>query len=326
MTNLYDILQVSQNCTPEELKKAYKKLAILHHPDKGGDAVKFKEINNAYSILSDPEKRSKYDRYGDAEAEPNIFEQMFGFGSCPEPREKKRRTIIHTIQITNKEAYYGEIKNLKIVLNKKCMTCVAMCQVCQGQGQINELHRMGPFTTMSSRPCNQCGGSGQCVRGNIRCNTCYGKGEYQEEKKIEINIPSGVDSGKQIFIEGCGEQPHSQNEIAGDLIIEIKVIPDPIFERKGLDLIYKQTITFRDALLGKTLNIPLYNGLHTMDIAEFGVIEPNKDYIINGKGMKGGNLILRFIVKYPRKEISSECKKEFEEIFRKYETELISSK
>jgi DnaJ-class molecular chaperone len=319
---LYDILQVPQNCSPDELKKAYKKLAITHHPDKGGDATKFKEINNAYSILSDPEKRAKYDRYGDAEAEPNIFDQMFGFGR-QEERERKRRTVVHTIQITNKEAYYGEIKNLKIVLNKKCMSCIALCQLCQGQGQINELHRMGPFTTMSSRPCNKCCGSGQCVNASNTCSTCKGKGEYQEERKIEVAIPASVDSGKQIFVEGCGEQAQTPNEIAGDLLLEIKVIPDPIFERNGLDLIYKQTISFRDSVLGKTLNIPLYDGLYTMDIAELGIIEPNKKYIIKGKGMKNGNLLLVFTIKYPRSVISNECKNEFEKFFMKYSNDFL---
>lgn len=314
---LYDILEVSKNCSIDELKRSYKKLAILHHPDKGGDATKFKEINNAYSILSNTEKRAKYDRYGDAEAEPNIFEQMFGTGYS-EPRDRKRRTIIHIIQITNKEAYHGETKTLKIVLNKKCMSCISTCQLCQGQGQINEMHRMGPFTTMSSRPCNKCHGSGRCVNANSSCVVCKGNGEYHEERKIEIVIPAGVDNGKQIFVEGCGEQAHSPNEISGDLILEIKIIPDPIFERDGLDLIYKQTIHFRDSMLGKFLNIPLYDGLYTMDIAELGIIEPNKKYVIEGKGMKGGNLLLIFTIKYPRSAISIECKNDIEKLFNKH--------
>ena len=315
---LYDTLNVPRNCSIDELKKAYKKLAIEHHPDKGGDADKFKEISNAYSILSDPEKKAKYDHFGDESdnMQANIFEHMFG--GREQHRERKRRTVVHTIQITNKEAYYGELKTLKIMLTKKCMDCLQMCQMCQGQGQINELHRMGPFTTMSSRPCHKCNGMGKCISGKSGCVICKGNGEYQEERKIEITIPVGVENGKQIIIEGCGEQAQVSNEIAGDLILEISIIPDPIFERQGLDLIYRQTVSFRESILGKILNVPLYDGLHTTDIAEHGIIEPNKKYIIKGKGMKTGNLILIFQVKYPSPSLSIECKNEFESLFNKF--------
>jgi molecular chaperone DnaJ len=178
---------------------------------------------------------------------------------------------------------------------------------------------MGPFTTMTSRPCHKCSGIGQCVIGKHGCTICKGKGEYHDEKKIEVVIPVGVDTGKQIVVEGCGEQAQSANEIAGDLILEIKVLPDPIFERQGLDLIYRQTFSFKESILGKILNVPLYDGLYTVDIGEHGIIQPNKKYVINGKGMKDGNLILIFQVKYPSNTcLSIECKNEFEALFSKF--------
>lgn len=310
--SLYEVLNVSRNCSIDDLKKAYKKLAFEHHPDKGGDANKFKEINNAYSILSNPEERAKYDN-----PTQNIFEHMFG-SSREYSFNRKCRTVIHIIQITNKEAYYGDMKVLKIMLSKKCMQCTQLCNQCQGKGQINELQRMGPFATMTSRPCNKCNGTGQCIVGKPSCEICKGNGEYQEERKIEITIPVGVENGKQIVIEGCGEQIQSPTDVPGDLILEIKIIPDLIFERKGLDLIYRQTITFRESILGKTLNVPLYDGLYTLDISELGIIEPNKKYEIKGKGMKNGNLILLFQVKYPSVPLSIECKNEFGSLFTKF--------
>ena len=310
-SHLYDILNVSPNCSMDELKKAYKKLAFEHHPDKGGDANKFKEINNAYSILSDPEKRAANQNPG-----INIFEHMFG--QHHHMFNRKRRTILHAIQITNKEAYYGDVKTLKIMLAKKCMTCIQMCDLCQGQGQINELQRMGPFATMTSRPCHKCSGVGQCIVGKASCSICKGKGEYQDERKIEIVIPESVENGKQIIIEGYGEQVQSPHDVPGDLVLEIKIIPDPIFERKGVDLVYRQTLTFKESILGKTLNIPLYDGLYTFDVSELGIIEPNKQYEIKGKGMKNGNLILLFQVKYPLVPLTNECKNEFGALFSKF--------
>jgi molecular chaperone DnaJ len=254
--------------------------------------------------------------FGENGPVPNIFEHMFG--AREQTFTKKRRTVVHSIQITNKEAYYGDTKTLKIMLSKKCMTCIQLCQLCQGQGQINELQRMGPFATMTSRTCNKCSGMGQCIVGRPSCNICKGRGEYQEERKIEVTIPMSVENGKQIVIEGCGEQMQSPNDVAGDLILEIKIIPDPIFERKGLDLIYRQTITFKESILGKTLNVPLYDGLYTFDIAEFGIIEPNKKYEIKGKGMKNGDLILLFQVKYPTSQLTIECKNDFRSLFTKF--------
>lgn len=298
-TNLYNVLNLSPNCSIEEIKKNYKKLAVEHHPDKGGEENKFKEISNAYSILSDPQKRAEYDSHV----------VMY---------QKRCRNVVHVIQITNKEAYYGEIKTLKVMLAKKCMTCCQMCQMCQGQGQINHLQRIGPFTTMSTHTCDRCNGSGKCVVGKPSCSICKGKGEYQDERRVEIVIPVSVENGKQIIVQGYGEQIQAPHDIPGDLILQIRIIPDPIFERNGLDLIYRQTITFKDSILGKTLNVPLYDGLYTMDIAELGIIEPNKRYEIKGKGMKTGNLILLFQVKYPTVPLTIECKNEFDALFKRY--------
>lgn len=350
---LYDILGVPRGCTPEELKKAYKKLAMEHHPDKGGDAEKFKQISHAYDVLSDQDKRQRYDQLGDEGYEmggsggsgpafdPNsIFEQFFGrggMGGFPgffgadmfgghgggRPAPKKCRNLQHVIQLSNRDAYFGAHKVLRVTLHKKCMRCMETCFACQGQGQINELQRAGPFTTVTTRPCDTCRGSGQCVKGKSSCSECSGKGEYTEEKKIDLHIPMGVETGKQIVFPGFGEQPQHPGDVPGDLVFEVLVNLDSTFERKGLDLVYKQTISFSESVLGKTVHVPLYDGVYTLHTGTLGIVQPNKPYTISGKGMKTekqtGNLILQFQVIYPTKPLSEECKQELEPIFKKYD-------
>jgi|Laugresbdmm110sd_1035091.scaffolds.fasta_scaffold00005_42 DnaJ-class molecular chaperone len=349
---LYDVLGVSMNCTPEELKKSYKKLAIQHHPDKGGDSEKFKEIAHAYDVLSDSEKKQRYDQLGDEAYEmgganngpsfdPNsIFEQFFGgrgggmpgffggdfFGGMHghgRPSPKKCRNLQHVVQMTNRDAYFGGHKVLKVTLHKKCMRCMETCFACQGQGQINELQRVGPFTTVASRPCDACRGTGQAVKGKSSCTECSGKGDYTEEKKIDLHIPIGTETGKQVVFPGYGEQPQHPGDLPGDLIFEMLVNLDTTFERKGLDLIYKQMLSFTESILGKKIDVPLYDGIYTVHTSEFGIIQPNKQYTISNKGMKTekqtGNLIIVFQVVYPTKQLSEECKQEMNTLFKKYD-------
>lgn len=338
---LYEVLGVSQKCSSEDIKKAYKKMAIIHHPDKGGDVDKFKEIGNAYSVLSDNQKRNAYDQLGDENyarhesggggGSPfdanNIFEQFFGgnghpFFNMEQPR-RKCRDVQHVIQISNKEAYFGTRKNLKITINKKCMDCIDLCVKCQGQGQINELQRMGPFTTMNSRTCDRCRGMGQCVKGKDTCLKCNGRGDYSDEKLIELNIPMGAETGTRIVFEGYGEQPQVPNTQPGDLIFEILVALDTTFERSGINLVYKPTISFVQSIVGTTITVPLYDEQYVFDTAAtFGVIVPNKDYVIKHKGMKRdkeiGALILRFTIVYPSSPLSDECKNELKRVFEKH--------
>lgn len=343
--NLYSILGVNKECSKDDLKKAYKKLAIKYHPDKGGDENKFKEVSEAYQILSDDEKREMYNNVGDEglqqglsnnTVDPNdIFEQFFGGrGGFPfdifgmnnmhnnHNQRKKCRNIHHVISITNKEAYFGMEKTVKIKLSKKCMTCISTCNQCQGSGQINKMQRMGPFTTIATASCNKCSGSGKSFINNISCKKCNGKIDIQEEKIIKIEIPIGVETGNKIIIGECGEQPQTPNDIPGDLIFEILVKIDNNFERKGLDLIFKESISFKESIIGKNIIIPLYNEELNIDTSSFGIIQPNKEYIIENKGMKSlnkiGNLIILFEIKYPDKKLDKNIKDEFDNIFKKY--------
>jgi len=149
-----------------------------------------------------------------------------------------------------------------------------------------------------------CNGSGSCVKGKRDCSECRGKGEYSEDKKVELTIPMGVETGATVLIAGFGEQPQQPNDVPGDLLFEFLVQMDPVFERKELDLTYRSTITFMESIVGKEIEVPMYDGPVRVDTATLGVIQPNKVYTIPGKGMKTeggkrGALHLIFKVTYP---------------------------
>lgn len=340
---LYETLNLEKGCSNDEIKKAYRKLAMAHHPDKGGDPDTFKAVNHAYSVLGDAEKRAKYDMLGDGRYDDNsqhdinptnIFEHFFGraggngfFSSMSggfRQEIRRCRDVQHVIQISNKEAFFGGSRHLKATVRKRCLECMTTCIVCQGQGQINEIQRMGPFTTMTSRSCEKCEGTGQQMKGKKTCSICSGKCDYAEENKLELHIPVGVETGHRVVFKGLGEQPHTRGSIAGDLIFEVKVIPDSVFERVGLDLIYKQQLTFLESIVGKDIEVPLYDEVYKFNTHKFGIIEPNKQYKISGKGMKTdsdnkkGDLVLVFQIKYPDKELTDEFKNKIREVFEKH--------
>lgn len=340
----YDILGISRDASKEDIKKAYKRMAIQHHPDKGGDPEKFKELARAYEVLSDDDKKRKYDQLGDEGFEQmpdmgmsggvdphSIFEQFFGGGGGfnpffggdpfmrhqrPEQMRRKARNVQHVIQISNQDAYFGTQKVLKISIQKRCFKCLKTCDNCQGKGQVNTMQRMGPFTTMVTQPCHMCHGTGKVSSNNSSCSCCKGKGDYTEEKIIELKIPMGVEMGHNIVFNGLGEQPQLENDIPGDLIFEVFVQPDPSFERSGMDLIYKSTLTFQESILGKKIKIPHYEEPFEIDLGDYGIIQPNKSYIIQQKGMKTshkkGNLILKFNITYPNQVLSQDLKNKLE--------------
>jgi molecular chaperone DnaJ len=178
------------------------------------------------------------------------------------------------------------------------------------------MQRMGPFTTMVTQPCHLCQGCGKISSNNSSCSCCKGKGDFTEEKIIELKIPMGVEMGHNIVFNGLGEQPQLENDIPGDLIFEVFVQPDPSFERSGLDLIYKSSLTFQESILGKKISIPHYDETFDIDIGEYGIIQTNKSYIIQNKGMKTthkkGNLILKFNITYPSTVLSQDLKNKLE--------------
>lgn len=331
---LYDVLGVPKNCSGEDLKKAYKKLAIQHHPDKGGDPDKFKEISHAYQILSNDDQRRRYDQLGDENFDrggmpsmdpSSIFEQFFGGGGMPpffggpfggmfhrnEPAHKTCRNLNHVISINLREAYSGSEKHIKITLHKRCFKCLDTCHACQGKGQINELHRMGPFTNIMTRACSTCKGSGQIAKNNNSCTECNGCGEIKTEQRLDVQIPAGVETGWQKVFTGYGEQPQTPNDTPGNLVLEIMVQPDPFFERRGSDLVYKHRMTLADSICGKIIDIQLFDETIHVNTREWGIVQPGKEYSIPEKGMpnqhkKRGNLIILFSIDYPSRVLTDE--------------------
>lgn len=335
----YDVLGVSQDASAEEIKKAYRKLAIQYHPDKGGDQEKFKEVSNAYSILSDDEKRRRYDQVGDEGFREggmedggvgmnphDLFEQLFrgagggfpfhfDFGFDPHVQQRgpsKRKDHLHHIKIALADAYHGCTKTLRVGLKKPCAYCRSQCYTCQGRGSITDMRRMGFMTQMVSRPCDRCNATGAICKG---CDSCGKSGFTTEEKKLEAKIPPGVQSGHRFVIPGCGEQACTENEVSGDLIMEVVVQPDPQFQRQGNDLIYTVKLTLAESIIGKVVNIPLFGETITLSLEEYGIIQPQKTYIIPGKGMSGGNLVLVFAIEYPKNSLTKEHRESLKRVF-----------
>lgn len=341
---LYETLGISRSASLDEIKKAYRRSARDHHPDKGGDESKFKEISNAYEILSDEEKRNQYDQLGDENFQNmgngggngfpggmnphDLFAQMFGgmggMGGFPggmhfdmnfgngggHQRNRNCQDHTHGMNINLQEAYNGTRKNIQLNLQKICLSCKQTCNTCQGRGQITNMVRNGIFTQVITQPCNTCQGSGSMISGRDKCSECKGRGQYNEEKRIEIEIPAGVNSGHQIRINGMGEQKRSQDEIAGDLILQVNITDHPHFTREGNNLKYVSSITFKEAILGKKFTIEHFSGPLEINTVEFGIIESAKKYEISGKGMpydnkkRYGNLIVQFNVTYPNRKLS----------------------
>lgn len=301
---LYEELSVPQGASPEEIKKAYHKLALKFHPDKPtGDAEKFKKVQEAYETLSNPEKRQNYDQFGTAEAPqgppsgfpPDIFAHMFGGGNpFGQQRGPKRRADHeHTVTVSLEQAYTGTSRNLRISLTKPCPSCKSKCNQCGGRGQVH--HQMGPFAM--AQPCGGCEGQGKTFAG---CSTCNFRKKIFENLNFELRIPKGVDNGTVITAHGLGEQPHESGEEAGNLHFHIRVEENPFFMRQGKDLIYSTKISFEDSVNGKILSIPHFDGSFDVDTSQWGPLDPRQDYVIPFKGMvEGGRLRMSFDITYP---------------------------
>lgn len=330
---LYETLGISKGASKEDIKKAYKKMAIQSHPDKGGDPEQFKEISKAYQILSDDEKRANYDQLGDEHFRENgpegggpgfdprdLFSQFFGggggfdfhFGGGGHPfghgggpqRPQKCPDHRHVWQISMRDAYFGVDKILKVSIQKPCRACIETCYACQGRGMITQMVRMGMFTQMSTRPCNECNGSGKSIKPKPGCNQCGGKGNIPSEHRIELKAPKGVQTGHHIRIPQLGEQSFERDDLSGDLIIEVLVQNHPLFRRNGNDLLVDLPIAFVETILGKKYTLSHFDGDLDIQSQDFGIIQPGKQYSIANKGFNGGNLVIQFNVEYPKNKLT----------------------
>ncbi len=285
----YELLGVSRSASDDEIKKAYRRLAMQHHPDRnsGNKAAeeKFKTINEAYAVLSDPEKRSSYDRYGTAEAPrgfeggfggfgdifSDIFEEAFGGSARGRrgPRVTRGSDLAYNLTITLEEAVSGKETKIRIPRAETCAEChgsgarnqssVKSCQTCGGSGQLR--FQQGFFTV--SRTCHHCRGEGRVV--TERCLACNGERIIQRERDLSLKIPPGVDNGSRLRLTGEGE-PGQHDGPPGDLYVLITVQDHPLFTRHRDDLIYELSLSFVTAALGAKLTIPTLKGSTTLKI------------------------------------------------------------
>ena len=349
----YEVLGGPKNASDEDIKKAYRKLAMKHHPDRNqGDAeaeVKFKEAKEAYEMLSDAEKRGAYDQYGHAGVDPNMrggpggaqgfggfadaFGDIFGdiFGQARRQQGGGRQVyrgndLSYAMEVTLEEAAEGKEAQIRIPSWDECDTChgtgakpgtsAKTCSTCQGSGSVQM--RQGFFSVQQT--CPHCRGSGKIIPDP--CTTCHGQGKVKQQKTLEVKIPAGIDSGMRIRSTGNGE-PGTNGGPAGDLYIEIRIKKHDIFERDGDDLHCAVPISFTTAALGGEIHVPTLQGEAAIDLPEG--TQTGKQFRLRGKGIKGvrssfpGDLYCHITVETPVKLTEHQRKllKELDESLKK---------
>ena len=315
--DFYEVLGVAKNATDEDIKKAYRKLAMKYHPDRnqGEDAkakeaeAKFKEGKEAYEMLSDAQKRAAYDQHGHAGVDPNmrggaegfggfgdafgdIFGDVFG-GQARGGRGGGRQVfrggdLSYAMEISLEEAAKGKDAEIRIPGWDECDPChgtgakpgtsAKACSTCNGSGQVQM--RQGFFSVQQT--CPHCRGSGKIIPDP--CTTCHGQGKVKKQKTLEVKIPAGIDDGMRIRSTGNGE-PGTNGGPSGDLFIEIRLKKHDIFERDGDDLHCSVPISFTTAALGGEIRVPTLAGEAAIDIPEG--TQNDKQFRLRGKGMKG---------------------------------------
>jgi molecular chaperone DnaJ len=341
--DFYQVLGVPRDAAPEDIKKAYRQLALKHHPDRNPgskeDEEKFKEAAEAYSVLADGEKRSVYDRFGQdglrgqgfSGFDPSVFEDFedilgnfFGFsfgdlfGGRSRGRGGARRSRGHDlaveIEIGLEEAAAGFEKEIKLSRAETCPVChgskrrpgtqAAACPTCGGHGQVR--FQQGFFTM--ARTCPRCQGAGQINASP--CESCQGKGHVREKRSIKVRIPPGVDDGSRLRLVGEGEAG-DEDMPAGDLYVVTRVRKHPFFERDGNDLTCEINVSFTQAALGARIEIPTLEGNEVLKVP--AGTQPGDVIRVKGKGVQDvsgrrkGDLFVKVIVRTPDK-LSAEQK------------------
>ena len=293
----YEVLGVSKGASEEEIKKAYKKLARKYHPDMNpGDKEaeeKFKEVNEANEVLSDPEKKARYDQFGFAGVDPSYGAGAGGgaYGAGGFDRGESLRT---SVTISFEEAAFGCEKEISIERVEQCDTCrgtgcekgttAEVCPDCRGTGMVQQ-RRQTPLGFMStSAPCGRCGGKGRII--HQPCKACHGSGQLRRRKTLKVTIPAGIDNGQTISLRGQGNAGRNGGP-AGDLLIVIAVRPHEIFRREGTSVLCEAPITFTQAVLGAELEIPTIDGKVKYSIPEG--TQSGTTFRLKGKGIPGLN-------------------------------------
>lgn len=291
----YELLGISRSASADDIKKAYRKLARQCHPDANPDdptaEARFKEISEAYMVLSDPEKRSNYDRFGHAGADGqgfggfegfgdfgglgDIFEMFFGAGGRRRSGPEKGSDIRADLELTLKEAAFGLERELKVPRTESCSTCdgsgaaagnkPATCSTCNGAGQVQYAQNTPFGRIVQTRTCDRCRGAGKIIEKP--CPTCRGTGQIRKTRGIKVKVPPGVDNGSRLRVAGEGEAG-TRGGPRGDLYVYIHVQAHKIFKREGDDLICEMPISFVQAALGDELEVPTLEGGAKLKIPE----------------------------------------------------------
>ncbi|MBL8443002.1 MAG: molecular chaperone DnaJ [Zoogloeaceae bacterium] len=344
----YEVLGVNRDASPEDIKKAYRKLAMKHHPDRNPDnkaaEEKFKELSEAYEMLSDPEKKSAYDRYGHAGVDPSmgagrggqqgfdgfadafsdIFGDIFGGGQRGGRSNVYRGADLrYNLEISLEEAARGSEKTIRIPTVDECGTCHGTgakpgtqpqtCPTCNGAGQVRV--QQGFFSIQQT--CPKCHGTGRIIPDP--CTTCRGAGRVKGHKTLEVKIPAGIDEGMRLRHAGHGE-PGVNGGPSGDLYVEIHIRQHPVFQREGDDLHCEMPISFTTAALGGEIEIPTLEGMARLKIP--AETQSGRAFRLRGKGIRNvrshaqGDLMCHVVVETPVKltERQRELLREFEEV------------
>jgi len=327
MKDYYEILGVSRDASPEEIKKAFRRLALKYHPDRNpGDKEaeeKFKEINEAYACLSDPEKRRQYDHFGTTFGEgpgfgpftttfsdvfEDLFEDFFGvFTGRRTPRPQRGEDLRYNLTINLKESAFGTEKIIEIPKTEACADCAgtgsagrkpSLCPTCKGTGQVR--YQQGFFTI--AKTCGRCHGRGQVIADP--CKKCHGTGYVSRMKALSIKIPAGVETGSRLRVRGEGERGQNGGP-PGDLYVYITVEEHPFFKRDGNDIRCEVPISFPQAVLGGEIEVPTLDGTTKLKIPPG--TSSGTEFVLKGKGIQKlhghsrGNQIVKVFIDVPKK-------------------------
>ena len=316
----YEVLGVDRSASDDEIKRAYRKLAKKYHPDMNpGDKeaeAHFKEVNEAYEVLSDEQKKARYDQFGFAGVDPNygagaggygagfdgdidlgdIFSSFFGGGfgggggSARRNGPQKGQTLRASVRLTFEEAAFGCEKDVSVSRIENCPDCHGSgcadgsspetCPNCHGTGAV-QVQTRTPFGVMATtQTCGSCGGTGKIIKNP--CHTCKGKGAIRRNKKITVKFPAGIDDGQAVSRAGEGHAGRNGGP-AGDLIVGVELIPHAYFEREGSDVLYNHTVSFAQAALGAEVEIPTIDG--KVKYAIPAGTQPGSTFRLRGKGI-----------------------------------------
>lgn len=350
----YEVLGVEKTAGTDEIKKAYRKKAMQFHPDRNpGDATaeaKFKEVGEAYEVLSDADKRAKYDQFGFAGVDPNfgagqgggfgggfggfggfdfgdIFGDLFGGGSRRSANNGPRRgeNVMAQLELTFEEAAFGCQKEVTTLRVEDCASChgtgsadgvTENCSHCRGTGQVRTQQNFMGMTMQSTGPCPVCSGKGKIIR--TPCNSCKGKGKVRRRHSTNVNIPAGVDEGTTVRVRGGGSAGFNGGP-TGDLLVEIGIKRHAIFTREDRDVYCEVPITFTQAALGAKIEVPTLDGKVEYEIPEG--TQTGREFILREKGIpdvhnprRRGSHRFTVVVETPTR-----LTKEQKELLRKFE-------